>query len=101
MRELETVSRAREMGRAFLDRTWRAELYQRAFGTGDGQRVLADILDAAGILKNSQVDGDAYRTAYNEGRRSIALEILELLRWNALDVMKLSQARQSSTLEEG
>ncbi len=100
VRELGQVVKVREMGRAFVERTWRAELYQRVLDTPEGQRMLADLVETAGLLKVSQVDGDPHRTAFNEGRRALVLEILELVRWNALDIIKLSQARQTSSIED-
>ena len=100
VRDVDQVRLIREQGRAFIERTEIAELYQAVLNAPDGQRMLAHFLNMAGLLKTSQVDGDPFRTAWNEGRRSVALEVLELLRWNALDALKLSQARQTSTLSE-
>lgn len=40
--------------------------------------VLADIAARGGLWKSSHVPGDPHSTAYNEGRRSLALEIVEL-----------------------
>jgi len=52
--------------------------YQIAFGTPEGKRVLLDLIDQCGILRAS-FEADPYRTAYNEGRRGVALMILGVL----------------------
>lgn len=42
------------------------------------KHALADIALRGFAFRTSHVPGDAYTTAYNEGRRSLALEIAEL-----------------------
>lgn len=48
----------------------------------DGRRVMWRILELAGPNRISHVPGDPYSTAFNEGRRAVANEILLML-WDA------------------
>lgn len=48
-------------------------------GSDAGKRVLLDILQAGSVLRPVYVKGDIERSAYNEGMRAIALEILDKL----------------------
>jgi hypothetical protein len=47
--------------------------------SADGRRVLWRVLSLAGTLRLSYVAGCPEQTAFNEGRRSIGLEIMGLL----------------------
>lgn len=59
--------------RAFL-----AEDYRITFGSPMGQRVLADILRRAGVMQTT-FDAHPPTAAFNEGRRRIGLEIIEMI----------------------
>ncbi len=48
----------------------------------DGRRVMWRILEMAGPNRISHVPGDPYSTAFNEGKRAVANEILLML-WDA------------------
>jgi len=52
--------------------------YKDVFKSEDGRKVLNDILVKAKILSNIYSD-DQREHAYNEGRRSLALEIMHML----------------------
>lgn len=54
--------------------------YQHVFGSEEGERVLRDLMKGACIWGESSYDPNPYATAYNEGRRSIILQILEHMR---------------------
>ena len=56
--------------------------YRAVFGTIQGRDVLADILTRAGMVGSSFVPGDPHATAFNEGKRRLALEIIERLNVN-------------------
>lgn len=48
-------------------------------GTPNGEAVLAALLDFCGMYKTGFVEGDAHKTAYNEGKRAVALHIIQML----------------------
>jgi len=52
--------------------------YKAVFSEGDGRKVLNDILVKGKVLSNIY-DADSREHAYNEGRRSLALEIMHML----------------------
>lgn len=60
--------------------------YKRLFSTPDGKAVLRDILTRCGYDQSS-FDKDPYKTARNEGRREVALDILNLLNMDIQDIM--------------
>jgi hypothetical protein len=68
-----------------------ARAYEQVFASPDGKRVLYDILRAGGLLTISHVPGDPYSTEWNDGRRSLALHIVDQLRWNEAELVKLAQ----------
>jgi hypothetical protein len=53
--------------------------YRAVFGTPGGQRVLADLLQRAGLAQTTFRAGQADMTAYLEGRRRIGLEVVEMI----------------------
>ena len=72
----------RERRDAGAARTRRAELiadYRTVFSTPSGQRVLADICRRTGVMQSSFTGDGAEATAYREGRRRAALEIIETI----------------------
>ncbi len=66
----------RERARQLLK--YRSDVSQIA-SRADGRRVLWRILELAGPNRISHVPGDPYSTAFNEGKRSVANEILLML----------------------
>lgn len=53
--------------------------YKEVFSGPSGEYVLASLFDFLGFYKQSFVQGDAYLTAFNEGKRAAALHILQLI----------------------
>lgn len=87
------LERIRGMGPKFSRRARLHEAYKAVFGSADGKRVLADILKHAGVLETSMIAGDAHMTAFNEGKRALALGVLGELRWNPMDLLALAEQR--------
>jgi|GEM_PF-2729233 hypothetical protein len=76
-----------------------ANAYQTVFDSPEGSRVLRDLLTAGGLLSTSVVEGDAQLTAYNEGKRALALHILHRLRWSEGELMQLGQELTAEEIE--
>ncbi len=75
-----------------------AGAYTAAFGSAEGQMVLRDLLAAGGVLAVAHVSGDSHETAFNDGRRSIALHLLNHLRWSEAELLRLARARTHETI---
>ena len=60
--------------------------YRTIFEGPQGQRVLADLCHRHGIFDPCHVPGDSHSTAYNDGRRSV---IIDLLRYLGTDLERL------------
>lgn len=75
----------------------------RIFDTPEGRMVLGDLFNAAGMLSPATVEGDPYLTHFNDGKRALALHILERLRWSEMELLRLAQERadDSDGLELG
>ncbi len=78
-----------------------AGAYQRLFETPEGQIVLRDLLRAGGILSVSHVAGAPDDSAFNDGRRSLALHVLDRLRWSEGEMVKLALERTAERLSQG
>ena len=61
--------------------------YRTIFEGPQGQRVLADLCHRHGIFDPCHVPGDSYSTAYNDGRRSV---VVDLLRYLGTDLERLN-----------
>lgn len=72
-----------------------ADAYQRVFGSDDGRMVLTDLLRHGGLLETSHEPGDPCTTAFNEGRRSMACEILAQLRWSEADAQHIALEQEA------
>jgi hypothetical protein len=53
--------------------------YRHAFGSEAGKRVLDDLMTRTGVARSTIVRGDPHASAFNEGRRSIGLEIVRAI----------------------
>ena len=53
--------------------------YRTIFKGPQGERVLADLCHRHGIFDPCHVPGDPYTTAYNDGRRSVVVDLLRYL----------------------
>ena len=60
--------------------------YRTIFEGPQGERVLADLCHRHGIFDPWHVPGDPYSTAYNDGRRSV---VVDLLRYLGTDLERL------------
>ncbi len=71
----------------FLNKKQRT--YKRVFNGGsDGEYILASLLDFAGFYKQS-FGGDPHQTAFNEGKRAVALHIIQMLDLREEDLRNL------------
>lgn len=61
--------------------------YRLVFSGDAGQRVLADICRRAGVMQTTWGDDGPFGTAYREGRRRTALEIIEVINSNPESVV--------------
>ena len=77
-----------------------AKAYSEVFAKGAGEFVLHDILKEAGLLSVAHVAGDSHSTAWNDGRKSLALTIIERLRWTEGHIVKLAQLTATQELQE-
>ena len=74
--------------------------YHRVFTSPEGEIVLRDLLKRGGLLQVSAVAGDPHMTHYNDGRRSIVLEIVHQLRWSEGEMMQLALQRTGEQLAD-
>lgn len=72
--------------------------YAAAFGTPEGRAVLADLMRASGVLAVSHTPGDSHETAYAEGRRSVGLHIINMMKWNEAELLHLARERRREML---
>lgn len=79
------------------DRIRLHESYQVVFQSPDGEKVLRHIMKVGNVTKPSFVAGDPHSTAFNEGRRHLALSIL---RFVGKDHKKLIQMIEEGTNDE-
>jgi len=54
--------------------------YKRVFETAAGRRVLRRMMKESGMKEPSYVRGDPHGTSFNEGRRSVVIDILNKLK---------------------
>lgn len=78
------------------ERATLADDYRLVFATLPGQRVLADILRRAEVMQTT-FTADPMQTAFNEGRRRIGLEIIDMC--NADPAAQQYLAQQGMTEE--
>lgn len=74
--------------------------YRRTFSSDYGQRVLADMLRRGGVMQSSFVAGDPQMTAFREGRRRVALEIIETINRNPEAVDRMIRTGQIEEIIE-
>lgn len=70
----------------FLNRKHGA--YKAALKQGEGQFLLASLLDFTGFYKQS-FSSDPYVTAFNEGKRAVALHLIQMLDMKEEDLRNL------------
>lgn len=69
--------------------------YKEVFNGSMGEFVLASIFDFAGFYKQSFVANDPHTTSFNEGKRAVALHILQLLALKEEDIRELVRSYRS------
>lgn len=62
--------------------------YEFLLGTREGKAVLRDLAMEAYLVQTTMVAGDPGLTAFNEGRRSLFLHIINRLEMRPVDVHK-------------
>jgi hypothetical protein len=68
--------------------------YAQAFGSVEGRRVLIDIAIRGGMFQTSmQMPGAGDVTHFNEGRRDLALTIVQMARMTPADMIGLMTER--------
>jgi hypothetical protein len=77
----------------------RRHLYRFTFGTPEGQVVLRDLMRFCGVRQNSYVPGDPTTTAFNEGKRRVAIRIGAIMNLSDAELMRL--AEQPEEAEHG
>tara|TARA_R100001086_G_scaffold208894_1_gene124646 strand:- start:72 stop:338 length:267 start_codon:yes stop_codon:yes gene_type:complete len=70
----------------FLDR--KQKRIKAAFSGPDGEFLLAALLDFSGFYKQSFSE-NPYQTAFNEGKRAIALHLIQMLALTEEDMRSL------------
>lgn len=73
--------------------------YKSIFESPDGRLVLTDLMHRAGVLHAVHEDLPG-QNDYNNGRRSLVLDILKQLRFNEAALLELSQARLDEFAEQ-
>jgi hypothetical protein len=80
----------------------RRDAYKTISSIEAGRKVIADIYEDCGINKPSFVSECPYKTAYNEGKKSVALHVKSVLKQSNEDVDKyMQQYSKDSTLSKG
>lgn len=79
---------------------WRASpmaaAWRRLAKTEDGQKVLGDLFREGRLLEPCFVPGDPYQTAFNEGRRRLALHVLSLVNMTPERALELAELARRS-----
>lgn len=91
-----TLERARRMGAGFIRQLRVAAAYKDVFAGEAGELVLYDILAKAGVFEIVTVVGAPDASAFRDGRRSLALDILKTLRWDAERLVELADRRDAA-----
>ena len=73
MNDNDFIKTAREM------KTIKADYRKVFLGSDEGKRVLLDLLQFCGVIRQVYVPGDIEATAENEGMRTVSLTILDQL----------------------
>jgi hypothetical protein len=76
-----------------------ASAYKRVFESPEGEIVLRDLITEGGLLSVSHVSGDSHDTAFNDGKRALALHIFQRLRWSEPELVKIASENIGITSE--
>lgn len=66
----------------------KTRMTREALSTPAGEFLLANLLDFTGFYKQS-FSSDPYQTAFNEGKRSVALQLIQMLDLKEEDLRNL------------
>lgn len=72
--------------------------YRDLFDSDAGRLVLHDLARRGGLHETSFEPGDPHHTAFREGRRSMVLEVLQMLRWTEGEIAQLARERDPDAL---
>ena len=73
--------------------------YDSVFSGLDGKFVLGSLMDVAGFFKSSFSPGDPHQTSYNEGKRAIALHLIQILGITEQDAREMVRAYREDMQE--
>lgn len=91
----ETPAQAQQ--RELSERALLSDDYRHVFASEPGQRVLADILRRAGVMQDC-FDAHPPIAAYNEGKRRMGLEIIEMINADPADQEHLARSGNTESL---
>lgn len=74
--------------------------YREALGGERGRIALADILRRGHVMETTYVTGDPYATAFREGRRRLALEIVEMVNRDPNAAIEMARTGEVADLME-
>ena len=80
-------SRLKDEAESLKQRLSLHQHYQTIFESPQGKAVLHDLLAACGMFRTSQ-DSNPHTTAFNEGKRVIALHILDRMRLDKVEAIQ-------------
>ena len=76
------------------------ERYRALFDSPAGREVLADLFARCGLMRTSMTMGEPHMTAFNEGRRSVGLDIIQLMSWSEMELLELGRQQVNQVLKE-
>ena len=71
-----------------------------AFMKTANDEVLAEIAELTGMTATTFISGDPYRSAYQEGIRSIGLKLISMTERPALDINKIAYKKRFGHLRK-
>lgn len=81
---------------AFRARARRAQAYAAVYASPEGKFMIEDLLRKGHILEAAPAED----SRFYEGRRSLALEILNELRWSESEMVHLAEQTTTQTLND-
>lgn len=95
------LAQVRRLGVRWLARAALGEAYRRLYETPDGKLVLDDIMAQGMVIDDVFVGGATDVTAYNAGRRALALHVLRATQGGLSELVALELQRQSESMAGG
>ncbi len=77
----------------------RKQLYDRVFGTDDGQRLLKDLAQRNHVFDVITVENPSI-SAFRDGRRSVVIDIINYLNLNLRDMERLGRESDGRDTEQ-